>query len=111
MVEKTVLESVESFLSAIEKDGIPISFGIVFGSHARGNTHEWSDIDLLVVSPRFDRDRTREDIRSLWRRVWSIDTRIEPIPCGEKEWEEDDSRAIVEIARREGVKVEIHEAA
>jgi len=28
--------------------------------------------------------------------------RIEPIACGEREWLEDDSRAIIEIARREG---------
>jgi len=28
--------------------------------------------------------------------------RIEPIACGERQWIEDDERAIIEIARREG---------
>jgi len=34
-------------------------------------------------------------------------SRIEPIPCGERQWEEDSSSAIVEIARREGETVSL----
>jgi len=26
---------------------------VLFGSHARGETHEWSDVDVMVVSPAF----------------------------------------------------------
>jgi len=33
------------------------------------------------------------------------DSRIEPIPCGERQWIEDDVTPIIEIARREGVQV------
>ena len=40
---------------------------------------------------------------NLWILTARTDCRIEPIPCGEREWVEDDSRAIIEIARREGV--------
>lgn len=35
----------------------------------------------------------------------SADNRIEPIPCGEREWETDQSRPILEIARREGIVI------
>jgi len=31
---------------------------------------------------------------------------IQPIPCGEKQWAEDDSSAIIEMARREGERIE-----
>jgi hypothetical protein len=31
---------------------------------------------------------------------------IQPIPCGEKQWVEDDSSAVIEIARREGERIE-----
>jgi hypothetical protein len=34
------------------------------------------------------------------------DDRIEPIPCGEREWESGDGRPILEIVRREGVVIE-----
>jgi hypothetical protein len=33
------------------------------------------------------------------------DSRIEPIACGEREWESNASRPILEIARREGIVI------
>jgi hypothetical protein len=43
----------------------------------------------------------------LWRAAARTDVRIEPIPCGEKQWETDDESAIIEIARREGRKIKV----
>jgi hypothetical protein len=48
-----------------------------------------------------------EDINLLWRLAARTDNRIEPIPCGERQWLEDDASAIIEIARREGETVTI----
>jgi hypothetical protein len=42
----------------------------------------------------------------LWRVAAETDSRIEPIPCGEKQWTDDDSSAVIEIARREGERIE-----
>lgn len=64
--------------------------------------HQWSDIDLLVISPQFDSMQDRSAINLLWRLTARIDSRIEPIPCGSRQWLEDDSSAIIEVARREG---------
>jgi hypothetical protein len=57
---------------------------------------------MRVVSPRFDGPRQREDINHLWRIAARTDSRIEPIPVGQRQDEVDDSSAIIEIARREG---------
>jgi predicted nucleotidyltransferase len=75
---------------------------VVFGSQVSGRTDAFSDIDLLVVSPRFDGRRTRQDVDMLWRVAARTDSRIEPIAVGLQQFEEDDSSAIVEVARREG---------
>ena len=40
---------------------IPVKYGVLFGSYAKGQQHEWSDIDLLVVSPRYDKKWTHQD--------------------------------------------------
>ena len=109
MLDRSVVASVQSYLESIEREGVDSPVGVIFGSQATGGTHEWSDIDLVVVSPRFDSEYGCPEVDMLWRIAGRLDSRIEPIPCGEKEWEEDDSRAIVEIARREGVKVTVHE--
>jgi predicted nucleotidyltransferase len=93
------------YLRRLASLGIPIDRGVIFGSHARGTATAWSDIDLLVISPRFDAPRTREDLNMLWRVAAHEDSRIEPIPCGSNEWVTSKENAIIEIARREGQPV------
>ena len=110
MVDQYVMKSVRNYLKAVKTEGIAVRFGIIFGSHAAGRSDRWSDIDVLVVSPRFDAPRNRQDIDLLWRLAAKSDSRIEPIPCGERQWEEDSSSAIVEIARREGETISLGEA-
>jgi uncharacterized protein len=105
LVDEAILSSVREYLRRLREQGLDVCFGVVFGSQAIGLADQWSDIDLLVVSPRFDEARSRRDIDLLWRVAARSDSRIEPIPCGEKQWEEDDASAIIEIARREGLRL------
>ena len=102
MLEQSILKSVQNYLAAVAASGISVERGVVFGSQATGHAREWSDIDLLVVSSQFDEMKDRSGINLLWRLAARIDSRIEPIPCGSRQWREDDSSAIIEIARREG---------
>jgi len=89
----------------VQQRGVEVRFGVIFGSWAKGTADRWSDIDLLVVSPRFDRELTRKDINLLWYIAGEDASRIQPIPCGEKQWQEDDASHIIEIGRREGQKI------
>ena len=102
MADKRIVKSIKNYLRAVEQKGIPVKFGVLFGSYARGQEHEWSDIDLLVVSPRYDKKRTYKDWAKLFVIAAHTDVRIEPIPVGEKQYKTDDSSMIIEIARREG---------
>lgn len=102
MVAPEVVASVREYLAALARHGIPASFGVVYGSRARGDDKPDSDIDLVVVSPHFDSHRDAADVEVLWRAKLGLDWRIEPVACGLREWAEDDSRAVLEIARREG---------
>jgi predicted nucleotidyltransferase len=105
MVNESVLDGVRKYLRALQDQGIAVKFGVIFGSQLTRKTDAWSDIDLLVVSPSFNDRRSRDDINLLWRLAARTDNRIEPIPCGERQWFEDDASAIIEIARREGETV------
>ena len=105
MVDATIVKGIQNYLRQLVTNGIEISFGVVFGSQASGRPHRWSDIDLIVVSPLFDQEITRENINKLWRTAARTDSRIEPIPCGERQWREDTSSPIIEIARIDGATV------
>ncbi len=102
MVENTVIEAVKKYLAELPRVGIHARRAILFGSFARGQADEYSDIDLIVIAPEFDGSREISLVKGLWRATAS-DNRIEPIPCGEQEWETDQSRPVLEIARREGI--------
>lgn len=106
MVEASVIESIRHYLAELPSEGIHAHHGILFGSFARGDTNEWSDIDLVVIAEEFDTKRDLAFVKRLWRATARTDDRIEPIPCGVREWEEDRSRPILEIARQEGVVIE-----
>jgi len=110
MVDRTIVETIQNYLKAVQREGIAVRFGIVFRSHATGRSNPWSDIDVLVVSPLFDAPRNRRDVDLLWRLAARSDSRIEPIPCGERQWDADSSSAIVEIARREGKTISLVES-
>jgi predicted nucleotidyltransferase len=107
MVEESIKNSVISYLKKVQANGVPVSYGVIYGSQATGKAGKWSDIDLAVVSPRFDGMLDRKDFSLLWRLIIGSDSRIEPLPVGEKEWESDDPRPVIEMARREGEIVRI----
>jgi predicted nucleotidyltransferase len=111
MVDEKIVNRIKKYLERMEQEGMAVDFSILYGSYARGQADPLSDIDLIVVSPAFDPVHRREDIRRLWRIAAEIDNRIEPVPCGKKEWEQDDWQPLLEIARREGIKVGINKAA
>jgi predicted nucleotidyltransferase len=102
MANRTIIKSVQNYLKYVKQQGIPVSYGVLFGSYAKNKAHQWSDIDVLVVSPRFDEKQTAEDHERLWMFAARTDKRIEPIPVGERQYKEDKSSLILEIARREG---------
>jgi predicted nucleotidyltransferase len=105
MVDPSIVNGVRDYLTRLSEKGIRVSFGVIFGSQVSGRADKWSDVDLIVVSPQFDDDISRDSINTLWHVAARTDSRIEPIPCGERQWREDTSSAIIEIARQKGTTI------
>jgi predicted nucleotidyltransferase len=104
MVAESVELTVRRYLEAARAAGIRARRAVLFGSHARGQADEWSDIDVVVIAPELD-GADRRLINKLWELRALTDSRIEPVACGEREWEMETGRPILEIARREGVEI------
>jgi len=103
MVKKSIVKAVKRYLRVLPESGIHPTMAILYGSFARGEQRRYSDIDLVVVAPELEPPRTIEQVKKLWFTRKFADLRIEPIPCGVKEWKSGDGRPILEIARQEGV--------
>ncbi|HPJ40131.1 MAG TPA: nucleotidyltransferase domain-containing protein [Spirochaetota bacterium] len=102
MVDESIVIIVKNYLKKLENAGFEKCFAVIFGSQVSGKNDFWSDIDLLIVSPVFDRGITREYVNMLWRIAASTDSRIEPVPVGKIQYDTDDGNAVIEIARRHG---------
>ena len=105
MVDLPVIEAIRRYLGVLPGEGIHASRAVLFGSFARGEAKETSDIDVVVIAPEFDGLCDRRLVRRLWIARAQADVRIEPIPCGEREWETEGGRPILDIARREGLEI------
>jgi len=105
MVDKSVEIVIRQYRQAAQQAGIHVTRVVLFGSHARGTANHWSDIDIVVIAPELDDLHDRRLINKLWELRAHTDSRIEPIACGQREWETDRARPILEIARREGIVI------
>jgi len=74
-----VRNTIDKYLASLKENNIPIKQAILFGSYARGTYHEWSDIDLALVSDIFEGNRI--DDRSKIRRITlRVSSDIEVLP-------------------------------
>lgn len=108
MATEAIIKSVRKYLNYLKENGFNVSFGILYGSQVTGKATEFSDIDLIVVSPDFDDAIECKTLDKLWQCAGRTDHRIEPIPCGLERWEKDDYTPIIDIARNEGTIVTLN---
>lgn len=66
-----------AFLQAVQSQGYPVQRMLLYGSVARNEAHEDSDIDIAVLCMPFAKSRHEENV-AMRRLCWDIDVRIEP---------------------------------
>ena len=78
MLDKsTVISLVEQYAQAVTKEFTPESV-MLYGSYAKGNAHDESDIDVAVIFNEFEGDWL-ESSANLWRLTEDISFYIEPV--------------------------------
>lgn len=80
LAQQTIREAVERIVAAARPSKV-----IVFGSHARGDSDDGSDLDLLVIKPKLV-DRYQEMIR-LRDAIGPIGTGVDVLVYSEEEVE------------------------
>ncbi len=92
---------VKKYAQKLRKNKIPFSAIYLFGSFAKNQARDTSDIDVAIVSKRRETDKF---IIQVGRPIWDIDTRIEPHIFSEKDFKAKATPLIEEIIAT-GVKV------
>jgi uncharacterized protein len=110
MAVDAIIDLIRRYLVLLHQHGFQVNRAILFGSYARGEAQADSDIDLLLPSPDFEKLTWKQE-ELLWALTAQVDTRIEPIPCTERQWWTDQSSPLIDIARQEGLVIEADTAA
>lgn len=92
---------IKGFISRLMHE-IPIREVILFGSYARGNPKNHSDIDLAIISDWFKGKPRIESLQYLSRLAAGYNTLIEAIPFTTEEYNELDARTFLAGVIRTG---------
>ena len=96
-------EKVKEFLRLLDENGVTVSEAYLFGSAARGEFTENSDIDLAVVSREFE-GILFHDVKKISKYRRKVDLRLEIHPFSLREIESDPP-AFFQHIQKEGIRV------
>lgn len=77
-IPQNLKKIIYTYLNILKKDNLPIKKVFLFGSYAKGSQHQWSDVDLCIISPKFT-DYINSIQYLLSKRQLNPDYPIEPI--------------------------------
>jgi uncharacterized protein len=106
MVDQQILSRIKKYVSLLNGEGFDISRVFLYGSFARGEANETSDIDLMLLSETLNDEDVQKKGRA-WVLTRQVDSRIEPLLVSAKRFQSDDSSPILEVVRQEGVELGI----
>ncbi len=106
MVDQQIISNIRIYVNLLNREGFDISRVFLYGSFARGEANDTSDIDLMLLSETLNDDDVQKKGRA-WVLTRHIDSRIEPLLVSAKRFQSDDSSPILEIVRQEGLELGI----
>ena len=84
-----IRKTISKYIRALKENDVNVDQAVLFGSYAKGNYSEWSDIDLAVVSKAFEGSwiKDRKKIRAI---TLSISSDIQVLPYRPEDFVPDD---------------------
>jgi predicted nucleotidyltransferase len=105
----TAKEIIRDFISACAENKINFRKVILFGSIVSGKNHEYSDIDLALVSDQFSGNSIKD-----WHEMSLVIVKdkkfynIEPHTYTTKEFENGDDPFVEEVVKKTGIEISLN---
>lgn len=93
---------IRQYLARLDAEKLPITNVYLFGSYAKGTEHEWSDVDLCVISPRFKNPLLAIQYLIV-RRLSDMNYPIEPVGMTLEDF--NDGGALAAEIKKTGIKI------
>jgi len=105
MDRKETLSKVSEYIRILNDSGLLIDKAFLFGSAARNDWNEESDIDVMLVSKRFDDSSDDLAYGLIWKLTRRVDRRIEPFAVGLSRFDNDEVSPLLQIVKKEGILI------
>ncbi|MBI5298980.1 MAG: nucleotidyltransferase domain-containing protein [Deltaproteobacteria bacterium] len=104
MVPKKIRNVVRKFTQALKKAEFPAFRTVLFGSYARGEARQDSDIDLCLVSEKFRRNREKYR-KEATMVAFGIDPRLQVIATDPQSLKTNHLSSLYIQIQREGISI------
>ncbi len=105
MAKEEIIALIKKYVDLLNTEGLSVRKAFLFGSYSTGVATNLSDIDVMIVSDKFDET---DDIAvgKMWRLTKKINTKIEPFLIGMKKFNEDNTSPLLNTIKLNGLEIE-----
>lgn len=103
--QKYAEKSIKNFVSYLEKEhNLPVERVYLFGSYAKNKQHEWSDIDVCIISSFFENN---DSLSYLWplRRKKDVHNMLAPIGIPPKDFKSKSPSPLIWQIKKTGKRI------
>ena len=104
MARGEVIELLKKYILLLNREGISVTKAFLFGSYAKDTPSDTSDIDVMIVSDKYD-ENDDFTIGKVWQLTRKINTRIEPFFIGIKKFKDDNASPLINMVKSEGIEI------
>lgn len=104
MAQGEVIQLLKKYIEILRTEGISVSKAFLYGSYSDNSASEDSDIDVLLVSDGFEESNDRL-VGKVWRLTSKVNSRIEPILIGTKNYENSETSPLITKVKQSGIQI------
>ncbi|MFW6219193.1 MAG: nucleotidyltransferase domain-containing protein [Bacteroidota bacterium] len=104
MVDRNIIDILKKYIAILNAEGLQVHKAYLFGSYSTDAASKTSDIDVMIVSDKFD-ENDDQAFGKAWYLTKKVNTKIEPLLIGLKRFNQDDSSPIIHHIKKEGIEI------
>ena len=104
MARSEIIELLKKYVLLLNSEGVSVNKAFLFGSYSSDTATESSDIDVMIVSYKYDEN---DDliIGKIWKLTRKINSKIEPFLIGNRKFNEDNSSPLISMIKDKGIEI------
>jgi len=104
MAKAEVIELLKKYILLLNSNGMSVYKAFLFGSYSTNTATETSDIDVMIVSEKYD-ESDDEAVGKIWKLTRLISTKIEPFLIGKDRYNSEENSPLIEQIKTKGIEI------